>query len=52
MKFHQFFAAAAVILSLLSGNSFAQGDKAAKQAEVLKATQASLEKVLQGRPCP
>jgi lipid-binding SYLF domain-containing protein len=50
MKFHQFFAAAAVILSLLSGNSFAQGDKAAKQAEVLKATQASLEKFYKEDP--
>ena len=50
MKLHQFFAAAAVILSLLSGNSFAQGDKAAKQAEVLKATQASLEKFYKEDP--
>jgi lipid-binding SYLF domain-containing protein len=44
------FAAAAVILSLLSGNSFAQSDKAAKQAEVLKATQASLEKFYKEDP--
>ena len=50
MKLHQFFAAAAVILSLLSGNSFAQSDKAAKQAEVLKATQASLEKFYKEDP--
>ncbi len=50
MKLHRFFAAAAVILSLISGPSFAQGDKAAKQAEVLKATQVALDKFYKADP--
>ena len=50
MKLHQFFAAAAVILSLVSGNAFAQSDKAAKQAEVRKATQTALDKFYKADP--
>jgi len=50
MKLHQFFAAVAVILSLVSGNSFAQSDKAAKQAEIRKATQTALDKFFKADP--
>ena len=50
MKLHQFFAAAAVILSLISGHAFAQNDKAAKQAEVRKATQTALDKFYKADP--
>ena len=50
MKLHQFFAAVAVILSLVSGNSFAQSDKVAKQAEIRKATQTALDKFFKADP--
>jgi lipid-binding SYLF domain-containing protein len=49
MKFHQILATGAVMLSLAAGSAFAQ-DKAAKQAEVMKTTQASLEKFYQAKP--
>jgi lipid-binding SYLF domain-containing protein len=49
MKFHQILATGAVMLSLAAGSAFAQ-DKAAKQAEVMKNTQASLEKFYQAKP--
>jgi len=49
MKFHQILATGAVMLSLVAGGAFAQ-DKAAKQAEVVKATQASLEKFYKAKP--
>ena len=49
MKFHQVLATGALMLSLTVGGAFAQ-DKAAKQAEVVKVSQASLEKFYKARP--
>jgi lipid-binding SYLF domain-containing protein len=49
MKFHQILATGALMFSLAIGGAFAQ-DKAAKQAEVVKAAQASLEKFYKAKP--
>jgi lipid-binding SYLF domain-containing protein len=49
MKFTKFLTLGALSLSLIAGSAFAQ-DKAAKQAEVLKATQASLERFFKAKP--
>ncbi len=50
MKLHQLFTAAALSLSLVAGNALAQDDKASKQAEIRKVTQASLEKFYKVEP--
>lgn len=49
MKVHSFLFAGAMSLSLLAGAALAQ-DKAAKQAEVLKTTDAALEKFYAKKP--
>jgi lipid-binding SYLF domain-containing protein len=49
MKFHQFFVSGALMLSLVAGSAFA-ATKAEKQAEVLKVTQASLQKFYVAKP--
>jgi lipid-binding SYLF domain-containing protein len=50
MKLSTLLTAAAVSLSLAAGSAFAQDEKAKKQAEVRKATQASLEKFYKADP--
>jgi lipid-binding SYLF domain-containing protein len=50
MKFHTLFTAAAVALSLAAGSTFAQDEKAKKQAEIRKVTAASLEKFYKADP--
>jgi lipid-binding SYLF domain-containing protein len=49
MKFTKFLALGALSLSLVAGTAFAQ-DKAAKQAEVLKSTDAALQKFYTKKP--
>jgi lipid-binding SYLF domain-containing protein len=49
MKFNKVLGVGALMLSLVAGSAFAQ-DKAAKQAEVVKATQATLEKFYKFNP--
>jgi lipid-binding SYLF domain-containing protein len=49
MKIHHWLGIGALSLSLIAGSAFAQ-DKAAKQAEVIKTTQASLEKFYKKKP--
>lgn len=49
MNFRHILATGAVMLSLATGSAFAQ-DKAAKQAEILKTTQATLEKFYKAEP--
>src|SRR5512137_1394181 len=50
MKLFKFLAAATMILSFAGGNAMAAGDKAAQQAELRKATAASLEKFYKANP--
>jgi lipid-binding SYLF domain-containing protein len=49
MKFLKILGIGALILPFLAGSAFAQ-DKAAKQAEILKVTQASLERFYKAKP--
>jgi lipid-binding SYLF domain-containing protein len=50
MKLNGLFVAATLSLSLIGGNALADSDKAAKQAEISKATQASLERFYKAEP--
>jgi hypothetical protein len=50
MRLHALFTAAAVVLSLAAGSAAAQTEKAKKQAEIRKATAASLEKFYKADP--
>ena len=50
MKLHHFLTTGMLVVSLAAGSAFAQDDKAKKQAEVRKATQASLEKFYKADP--
>ena len=50
MKLQHFLTTAVVTLSLAAGAALAQGDKAAKQAEVRKAAEAALEKFYKADP--
>jgi len=50
MRLHSLFTTAAVILSLAAGTAAAQSEKEKKQAEVRKATAASLEKFYKADP--
>jgi hypothetical protein len=50
MRLHSLFTIATVILSLAAGNALAQDEKATKQAEIRKATSASLEKFYKAEP--
>ena len=50
MKLHRLLTTAVVTFSLASGTALAQGDKAAKQTEVRKATDAALEKFYKADP--
>jgi lipid-binding SYLF domain-containing protein len=49
MKFHQVLVSGALMLSLVAGSAFA-ATKAEKQAEVVKATEASLQKFYAAKP--
>lgn len=49
MKFQSFLGLGVLSLSLLASGAFAQ-DKAAKQAEVIKSTQASMERFYKAKP--
>ena len=49
MNFQRLLGIGALSLSLMAGGAFAQ-DKAAKQAEIVKTTQASLEKFYKAKP--
>ena len=49
MKFHKLFGIGMLSLSLVAGAAFAQ-DKAAKQAEIVKSTQAALQKFYDKKP--
>src|SRR5262245_26122705 len=50
MKLRDLFTIGTVILSLAAGNALAQDDKAKKQAEIKKVTQASLQKFYKAKP--
>lgn len=50
MRLHQLFTIAAVSMSFMTGSAIAQDDKANKQAEIRKVTQASLEKFYKVEP--
>lgn len=50
MKLHNLLTVGTVILSLATGNALAQDEKAKKQAEIRKVTQASLEKFYKADP--
>jgi lipid-binding SYLF domain-containing protein len=50
MKLHSLFTVAAVAVLLAAGHALAQDEKAKKQAEVRKVTQASLEKFYKAKP--
>jgi lipid-binding SYLF domain-containing protein len=50
MKLHGLLAAALATVSLAAGSALAQGDKAAKQAEVRKAADTALEKFYKADP--
>ena len=50
MKLHRLFTVATVVFSLAAGSALAQDEKAKKQAEVRKATLASLEKFYKADP--
>jgi len=50
MKLNTLFAAATLSLSLIGGPAWAETDKAAKQAEISKATQASIERFYKADP--
>lgn len=50
MKLRNLFAFGTLILTLAAGNALAQDDKAKKQAEIKKVTQASLQKFYKARP--
>lgn len=50
MKLHKMFTVGALILTFAAGSAFAQADKAKKQAEIRKVTQASLEKFYKSDP--
>jgi len=50
MKLGNLFTIATVILSLAAGNALAQDDKAKKQAEIKKVTQAALQKFYKAKP--
>lgn len=50
MKFNRMIALAAISLSFLVGTASAEGDKAAKQAELVTATSNSLEKFYEAEP--
>jgi lipid-binding SYLF domain-containing protein len=50
MRLIRFVVTGIVMLTLAAGSAFAETDKAAKQAEVRKATQAALEKFYQAKP--
>ena len=49
MKLHKLFGVGALMLSLAAGSAFAQ-DKAAKQAEIVKVAQGSLERFYKAKP--
>ena len=49
MRFQRFFGLGVLSLSLLTATAFAQ-DKAAKQAEIMKSTQASMERFYKAKP--
>ncbi|HZM43700.1 MAG TPA: YSC84-related protein [Burkholderiales bacterium] len=50
MKLRNLFTFGTLILSLAAGNALAQDDKAKKQAEIKKVTQASLQKFYKAKP--
>lgn len=50
MKLNNLFLAGALSLSVLSGNVFAETDKASKQSEIRKVTQTTLEKFYKSDP--
>jgi len=50
MKLHNVLTFGTLILSLAAGNALAQDDKAKKQAEIRKVTQASLQKFYKAKP--
>ena len=50
MKLFRLFTAAAVLVSFVAGSALAQDDKAKKQAEIRKATTASLDKFYKAQP--
>jgi len=50
MKAHRILLGAVLLLSFTGGNSFAADDKAKKQAEIRKVTQASLQKFYKSDP--
>src|SRR5262247_2705139 len=50
MKLHNLFMFGTLILSLAAGSALAQDDKAKKQAEIKKVTQASLQKFYKAKP--
>ena len=50
MKLCNLFTFGTLILSFAAGNGFAQDDKAKKQAEIKKVTQASLQKFYKAKP--
>src|SRR5512134_3234627 len=50
MKLHSLFTVAAVAVLLAAGGALAQDEKAKKQAEIRKVTQASLEKFYKAKP--
>ena len=50
MKLGNLFTAASIILSLAAGNALGQDDKAKKQAEIKKVTQATLQKFYKAKP--
>jgi lipid-binding SYLF domain-containing protein len=50
MKFHHLFTTGVLMLSLAAGSALAQDEKAKKQAEIRKVTQASLEKFYKANP--
>jgi lipid-binding SYLF domain-containing protein len=50
MKLSNLFTIATVMLSLVAGNALGQDDKAKKQAEIKKVTQASLQKFYKAKP--
>ena len=50
MRLHHLLTTAALTLSLAAGTALAQGDKAAKQAEVRKAAETALEKFYKADP--